>query len=86
MKLTSAERAQIEKQRAEQKKKLEQVMAARQTLSNVSDSLAVELARQIEASNKYFGARDACGCLKRTDELCRSCKRLFDQWFFRRIR
>jgi hypothetical protein len=46
---------------------------------------STELARQITAHRKYAMARDNCGCLKRTDELCKACKRVFDSWFFGRI-
>jgi hypothetical protein len=84
MKLTEAEKAQIEKQRAKDRAKVREVESARKTLLTVSDELAVQLAEQITNSRKYVTARDECGCMKRHDELCSSRKKAFDRWFFGR--
>lgn len=84
MKLTEAEKAQIQAQRAKVAAASKKLQAAREQLAALPDETALEVAGQLTRRDAYFRERDACGCLKRRDELCRACQKVFDQWFFGR--
>lgn len=84
MKLTKAESAQIIKQRKKAADHNLKIIHARDVLANVSDADALQIASQLTARDTYITARDACGCYRRTDELCKVCRKLFDKWFFGR--